>query len=125
MEVAEWTDSWIKSAEYLLAYTPRNLQQAAQDDRRLQQLKRACDALKRPGRRDLNIKNSFRFALAETTYAKAARAYFIQTTVVHPALKECAKLHVLTHGQEENKDISELLNLKDIPRKDILRKRKR
>ena len=87
-EVTEWTESWIKAAEYLLANTRRSLQQAAQDDHRIQQLKKACDAVKNPGRRDQNIKDSFRFALAETSYAKASRAYFIQTTIVHPALKK-------------------------------------
>ena len=110
-EVTEWTESWIKAAEYLLANTRRSLQQAAQDDHRIQQLKKACDAVKNPGRRDQNIKDSFRFALAETSYAKAARAYFIQTTIVHPALKECAALHVSTQGQEKNKDISDLLSI--------------
>lgn len=110
-EIIEWTDSWTSSAEYLLANTQRNEKQVLQDGRRIKQLKKACDALKCPGRRDQSIKNAFRFALADTSYAKAARAYFIQTTVVHPALKECAALHVFRRGQEENKDIPELLNL--------------
>jgi len=110
-EYIEWTDAWIKSAQALLANSQRNQKESIQDGRRIQQLKRACDALKCPGKRDKTIKDSFRFALAETSYAKAARAYFIQTTIVHPALKECAALHILIKDQKRYKDMSQLLHV--------------
>ena len=109
-----WTDAWLKSANFLLQDTPsyaRTPKERSLDNKRIQQLTRACDALLQPGIKSRPIKEAFRFALTGGSYARAARAFFILETVIRPALVYCASTFVFKQGQERNKDIKELLGL--------------
>ena len=113
IKYTNWTVAWIKVASALLNDTStysRSQQEKGQDIRRINQLTAACRALLQPGKKTIPIKEAFRFALGSGSYAKAARAYFIQVTIVQCALEHCASIYAHKKGQEKKKDIKELLN---------------
>ena len=101
----EWVPKWIELAEMLLNDTRFKRCSVIQrvDDARLEKLRNACKSLLSETPNGEQEKAAFDFAFKKTRAAKAARAFFVISILVLPAIKDCAISHQCTKSTERRR----------------------
>ena len=117
IKYTNWTVVWIKVASALLSDISHiaNATGKGTGYKKNQSIyTAACRALSTmhyatPGKKTIPIEEAFRFALGSESYAKAARAYLLQVTIVQCALIYWASINLFKKRPRKKKYIKKVL----------------